>query len=332
MLPHKLLLSIFIAVMSSSLTGVSAFSNLTRPIRTLNQAATLEQVTRAGNEAIVAGDWAAAESHFREAIRLAPTQGFWRIQLVLVLGHQKKWKEAFKELDPLMRNKAVDWILTFNDKLPDGKVAFVNTETFSDEQQGIPRYVTAVKQKAKVGSVASDIGEKLDTYARQHKIALMYDISKFKKLPFERGNTTDATSDFISYYNAGGQVQQYGTVYLYRAVDTYNYGNIVVLNPEAVVYLDGKEFLSMPERTFIGFKVPVGRYLLQTGSKARWPLEVNANTTQYLRIEQVGYPTAFQSITGRDEKGALEAIRKSYSLDEKKIKTNRFEAIRKPPN
>src|SRR5260370_32779963 len=66
----------------------------------------LEEITKAGNAAIAAGDWIRAESHFRQAVKLAPKQGFWRIQLVLVLGQQKKWKAAFEEMEPLARVRA----------------------------------------------------------------------------------------------------------------------------------------------------------------------------------------------------------------------------------
>lgn len=331
---RRLMLLSVVALNVLCLMNHSASSESRRPTQTLSQAATIEEVTKAGNKAIVEGDWASAESHFREAVRLAPTQGFWRIQLVLVLGQQKKWKAAFDEMNPLLRSGAVNWVLTFNEKLTDGKVAFVNTEVFRNEQKGITRYVEAVKAKKKTDSVSYDIGVKLGAFAKEHKIALIYDISKFKGMPFESGSTADVTSDFIAYYNASEYVQKYyGTVYLYRGVDTHDYGNqIVVLNPEAAVYLDGAEFLSLPERTFIGFKVPVGRYVLQMSRKSRRMLDVEANQIYYLRVEQVAYPNFYQMIVDVDEKGALEAIRKSYTLQEKKIKLKRFEVIRKNPN
>ena len=63
----------------------------------------------------------------------------------------------------------MDWVLTINKNLPDGKVAFVNTETFRDEKQGILRYVKAVKEKKKVASVSNDIGTKLEDYAKRLK-------------------------------------------------------------------------------------------------------------------------------------------------------------------
>lgn len=61
-------------------------------------------------------------------------------------------------------------------------------------------------------------------------------------------------------------------------------------------------------------------------------LDVEANQIYYLRVEQVAYPNFYQMIVDVDEKGALEAIRKSYTLQEKKIKLKRFEVIRKNPN
>jgi hypothetical protein len=334
MIHNRIMLPVSIVLLSLSFILTPAFGGMSDSARTPGQAPTLEEVTRAGNKAVVEGDWTTAEARFREAVKLAPTQGFWRIQLVIVLGQLKKWKAAFAEMEPLLRGQAIDWILTFDQKLPDGKVAFVNTALFGDERRGITRYVAAVREKKNVDSVARDIGVKLEAYAKEHGIALIYDISKFKNLPFESGQTLDATPDFIAYYNGSAYVgQYYGTVYLYRGNDTPDYGTqIVVLNSEAVVYLDGEEFLSMPERTFIGFKVPVGRYVLQMPWKgARYVLDVEANLTYYLRIEQSVYPNVYQMFAGVDEKGALEALRKSYTLKEKNIKLKRFAVIKTNP-
>lgn len=296
----------------------------------------LEEITKAGNAAIATGDWARAESHFRKAVKLAPKQGLWRIQLVLVLGQQKKWKAAFAEIEPLARHGATDWIVTTNQNLPDGKVAFIDSDRFRNERDGIPRYVAALKKSSDAKAVAQDIGVKLDAFADEKKIALVYDINKFKTLPFEKGQTLDATSDFIAYYNSTEFTQKYyGTVYLYRGVDTVNYGPIVVLNPEAVVFLNGKEFLRMPEKTFIGFKVPAGSYVLQMawdGGRARNVVTVEPNGTYYLRVEQHAYPIAFQTISYYDEKTALDHIRTCYRLSEKKIKLQAFEVIKQKPS
>jgi len=322
-------LIILLLIINYTLGGVSNFASAS------NQDPTIEEITKAGNEAIIMGDWAKAESQFREAIRLAPTQGFWRIQLVLVLGQQKKWKDAFAEMEPLLKNRAVDWILTVDAKLPDGGVAFVNTEKFGDQEHGILRYVEAVKEKKNVESVARDIGIKLDAFAKQHKIALMYDSSKFKSLPFESGNTADLTKEFINFYNGSEYVSQYyGNVYIYRGDDTPYYGGqVIVRSTDAIVYLDGEEFLSLPERTFIGFKVPIGRYVLQMQWKnIHRVLDVEANKNYYLRVEQATYPNVYQMIADVDEKGATEAIRKSYMLSEKKIKLKRFEIIKTKPS
>lgn len=184
------------------LTSRSAFSQSPNPNPTdgTTNPAT-EAVINAANKSMNEGDWAAAESNFREAMRLEPYQSLWRIQLALVLGHQKRWKDAFKEIHALARSGAFDWLLTINEKLPDGRVALVNTDIFRDEKNGILRYVRAVKEKKKVSSVAEDIGVKLDAFARQHKFSLMYDISKFKNMRFASGNTIDLTTDFIAYYN-----------------------------------------------------------------------------------------------------------------------------------
>lgn len=319
-----------------SLIFVAVISTLVYP-RPPQKSANLEEVTKAGNAAIAAGDWRRAESHLREAVKLAPNQGFWRIQLVLVLGQQKKWKAAFEEMEPLARNGATDWIVTMNRNLPDGKVAFIDSRQFRNERDGITRYVDALKKATDVAPLARDIGVKLDAFADEHKIALIYDISKFKTLSFERGNTLDVTSEFIAYYNSSEYTQKYyGTVYLYRGVDTFNYGTqIVVLNPEAVVFLDGKEFLRMPEKAFIGFKVPVGSYVLQMSwnhGRASNVLSVEPNGTYYLRVTQMAYPTPFQSISYSDEKTALDHIRQCYTLSEKKIHLQAFEMIRQNPN
>jgi hypothetical protein len=319
-----------------SLIFVAVISVVAYP-RTFQESLSLEEITKAGNAAIAAGDWVRAESHFRQAVKLAPKQGFWQIQLVLALGQQKKWKAAFEEMEPLARNGATDWIVAANRNLPDGKLAFIDSDRFRNERDGIPRYVAALKKASDVKAVAQDIGVKIDAFADEHKIALVYDINKFKALPFEKGTTLDATSDFISYYNSTEYSQKYnGTVYLFRGVDTVNYGTqIVVLNPEAVVFLDGQEFLRMPEQTFIGFRVPVGSYVLQmpwNGGRARNVLTVEPNGTYYLRVEQVGYPNAFQAFSYYNEKTALDHIRKSSLLPEKKIKLQLFEAIRQNPN
>jgi hypothetical protein len=126
---------------------------------------------------------------------------------------------------------------------------------------------------------------------------------------------------------------QYGTVYLYRGRDTADYPpEINVLNPEAVVYLEGKEFLSMPERTFIGFKVPAGQYLLGMKRKGvRRVIDVEVNKTYYLRVSQVMYPNAYQIIYDVEEKSALEAIRRCDALKEKKVSHQPFESIRINP-
>ena len=305
--------------------------------QTSQEPPSLEEITKAGSAAIAAGEWGRAESHFRKAVKLAPKQGLWRIQLVLVLGQQKKWKAAFEEMEPLARHGATDWIVTTNQNLPDGKVAFIDSDRFRNERDGIPRYVAALKKGSDAKTVAQDIGVKLDAFVDKNKIALVYDINKFKALPFEKGKTFDATSDFIAYYNSTEFTQKYyGTVYLYRGVDTTNYGTqIVVLNPEAVVLLNGQEFLRMPEKTFIGFRVPVGSYVLQmpwNRGRARNVVTVEPNGTYYLRVEQHAYPIAFQTISYYDEKTALEDIRKYYLLSEKRIKLQVFEVIKQKPS
>lgn len=264
---------------------------------------------------------------------LAPTQGLFRIQLVLALGQQKKWKAAQKEMVPLLRNGAVDWILSLNKELSDGKVAFVNTALFANEQHGISRYVSAVKEKKPVDLIAQDITAKLDAFAKQQKLALVYDISKFKKLAFESGKTVDVTADFIAYYNQSEfSPPQFGTLYLYRGRDTQDTRDTYVMMYPAHVYLDGKEFVSMGEKTSIGFKLPPGRYVLQM----RWRnisrvVDVSPGWTYYFRIEQGVLPYYWESISDVDEKTALETIRKTFTLKEKEIKLKTFEVIRKNP-
>jgi hypothetical protein len=322
-----------LALTSLFLINSSTFSNTSYPANTLQAAATVEEVTKAANKAVVEGNWATAESNFREAVRLAPTQGLWRIQLVLALGQQKKWKAAQKEMIPLLRNGAVDWILSLNKELSDGKVAFVNTAVFANEQRGISRYVAAVKEKKPVDLIAQDITAKLDAFAKQQKLALVYDISKFKKLPFESGQTVDVTADFIAYYNSSEfSPAQFGTVYLYRGRDTQDYGGTYVMMSPALVFLDGKEFVSMNEKTSIGFKLPPGRYVLQM----RWRnisrvVDVSPGWTYYFRIELGVMPYYWESISDVDEKTALETIRKTFTLKDKEIRLKTFEIIKKNP-
>ena len=128
--------------------------------------------------------------------------------------------------------------------------------------------------------------------------------------------------------------EQYGTVYIYRGKDTPDYPpEINLLNPEALVYVDGKELLSTPERTFIGFRIPVGQYVLALKTKgARRVINIEANKTYYFRVSQVMYPNAYQVIYNMEEKSALEAIRQCDALKEKKVKLKLFEMIRINPN
>lgn len=311
----------------------STFSKTTYPASALQAAPTIEEVTKAANKAVVEGNWITAESYFREAVRLAPTQGVWRIQLVLTLGQQKKWKAAQKEMVPLLRNGAVDWILSLNEELSGGRVAFVNTADFANEQRGISRYVSAVKEKKPVDLISQDITAKLDAFAKQQKLALVYDISKFKNLPFERGKTVDVTADFIAYYNRSDfSPAQFGSVYFYRGRDTQDYGNTYYILYPAHVYLDGKEFLSMPERSSIGLKLRPGLYLLQMPWKNEsHSFEVHAGWTYYFRIRLGAMPYYYESIEDVDEKTALETIGKTSTLKDKEIKLKKFEVIKTNP-
>ncbi|MBC7930608.1 MAG: DUF2846 domain-containing protein [Rubrivivax sp.] len=123
--------------------------------------------------------------------------------------------------------------------------------------------------------------------------------------------------------------EQHGTVYFYRGRDTEDFPKeINELNPEAVVYLDAKEFMSMPEQTFMGFQIPVGQYVLSMKRKGTSrPLKVEAGKTYYLHVEQKVYPYAYQIIYDVEEKSALDAIRRCYALKEKKIKLKQFAVI-----
>src|SRR3954467_453436 len=102
-----------------------------------NKAETIKEVVSAGNKAVIEGDWASAESKFREAVNLEPKNSLWHIQLTLALGQQKKWKDAFKEFDKVMDLGAMDWVLSINKKTPDGNLAFVNTDIFDEEKTRI---------------------------------------------------------------------------------------------------------------------------------------------------------------------------------------------------
>jgi hypothetical protein len=139
---------------------------------------------------------------------------------------------------------------------------------------------------------------------------------------------------FASCFIAAAQEQQYGTVYFIRGFDTPDWPqNINVLNPEAVVYFNGKEFLSLPERTFVGFKVPVGHYEFRLKQKGRrMPLDVEADKTYYLHVAQTVYPYLTQYFFTTDVASALEAIRRYDALKEKKVKLKVFELIRTKPD
>ena len=182
MVRKRLMLLTFIAL--TLFITVPAFSQNGSPSQTPDRASSLEEVIKVGNNSIIEGDWAKAESNFREAVRLEPRQTLWRIQLILALGQQKKWKEAFKEFDKVTELGVMDWVLTINEKMPDGSVAFVNTETFGDEKRGIFRYVKAVKERKKVNSISNDIGAKLADFAKRNNLALIYDVSRFKDTSF----------------------------------------------------------------------------------------------------------------------------------------------------
>jgi hypothetical protein len=133
----------------------------------------------------------------------------------------------------------------------------------------------------------------------------------------------------VLYCVSAAAQDQYGTVYLYRNRETPPNG----YSSEAVVYIDGEELLAMPERSFIGFRVPVGQYLLTMSTKGlRRAINVEADKVYYIRISQTSGNYAHQMIYGADEKTALEAIRVCDAIKEKKVKLSRFEIIRVNPN
>jgi hypothetical protein len=134
---------------------------------------------------------------------------------------------------------------------------------------------------------------------------------------------------FISCISARAQ-QQYGTVYLYRGRDTQEAN---IYNPEAIVFLDGEEFLAMSERTFIGIRFPVGQYELTMKTKGlHQVINVEADKTYYFRISQVAGNYAHQMIYSVEQKTALDAIRLCDAVKEKKIKIKRFDLVRTDPN
>jgi hypothetical protein len=128
---------------------------------------------------------------------------------------------------------------------------------------------------------------------------------------------------------------QFGTVYFYRDRDTDNYPQqLGVLNPEVEVNLAWQPFFSISERTFIGFKMAVGRYRLSTkinGKHTYHTLEVKPGGIYYVHIMQVMYPTPWQAITQDSFTSAVDAIRKCEALKAKKVKINGFEIIRENP-
>jgi hypothetical protein len=202
MIYERIVLKVTIAFSLVCLAGNPSLSqNSSRPQST-DGPATIEEVVKAGRDSVARDDWAGAESHFRKAAKLEPAQALWRIQLFMALAQQKKWKEAFKEVETvIVKLNVADWVLTINKKLPDGKLVYLNTEIFGDEQRGLSRYVKAVKENKNVDSVARDVGVKLDEFAKLNNIALMYDISKLKNKPFVSGKIVDVTSEFIAFYN-----------------------------------------------------------------------------------------------------------------------------------
>jgi len=123
--------------------------------------------------------------------------------------------------------------------------------------------------------------------------------------------------------------EQYGTVYLYRERETQpnEYSS------EAVVYIDGEELVGMPERSYIGLKVPVGQYEITMRTRGlHRAINVEADKVYYIRISQTSGNYAHQMIYGADEKTGLEAIRLCDAIKEKKVKLSRFELIRINPN
>jgi len=128
---------------------------------------------------------------------------------------------------------------------------------------------------------------------------------------------------------------KFGTVYFYRDRDTDNTPQeLGVLNPEVVVYLAGQPFFSISERTFIGFKMAVGRYRVHTTINGKYTyrtIEVNSGGISYIHISQVMYPYAWQTITEDSFPSAFAALRKCDALKAKKVKINMFEMIRENP-
>ncbi|MDT4968380.1 MAG: hypothetical protein QOJ64_3117 [Acidobacteriota bacterium] len=197
----KLTLTAVVAFKLVLLLSIPVLAQSNDPTKQSAESSPIDKIISAATKSILDDDWSSAESGFRQAVKLEPQQGLWRIQLTIALGQQKKWKEAFKEFDKVMELGMVGWVLTINKKLPNGKLAFVNTETFSGDKSGIERYVIAVREKKKIDSISKDIGAKLDEFANKNGFALIYDISSFRGTRFESGNTLDVTKEFIDYYN-----------------------------------------------------------------------------------------------------------------------------------
>lgn len=128
--------------------------------------------------------------------------------------------------------------------------------------------------------------------------------------------------------------ERYGTVYLYREIDTQDYGRqIVILNSEALVYIRRKGILLNAGADVYRIPHARGSILVPRWKKASGKsCHCEANQNYYLRITQSVYPYLTQFISGADEKTGLEAIRKCYTLKEKKIRFKSFEAIRTNPN
>jgi hypothetical protein len=124
-----------------------------------------------------------------------------------------------------------------------------------------------------------------------------------------------------------------GTVYLYREIDTQNYGTqIMVYNSDAPVYLDGNELAAMEEHTWMGFKLPAGIHTLTMPQwRGTYTFMVTADHTYYLQVTQMVYPYLTQFISGASAALGLEKIRRSYRLKEKKVKLKSIELVRENP-
>jgi Skp family chaperone for outer membrane proteins len=265
------LISIFVFLLAITLTSQAiGYSRSLFPAAKLAiiQSETEDLVLQEGEKYFAQGDWVAAETHFKSALKRQPFSPLWHVCLAVALDKQRKSKEAHAEMKKLVEIRRIESLLAYLEKSKTGKIAFVDTRFFKDEKDGISRFVAALKslddefkdqldelgkldarikaneielatsdsgqdptvtqtkqeevrrlkreleRKRKdakaayekrsekvIGSVSIDIGNALQSYAKERDIAYLLDSSVFPKARFLADKSVDVTQDFVSTYN-----------------------------------------------------------------------------------------------------------------------------------